>query len=596
VIKDAGPPAANRYASADVFWNSTMIDSDYTEKERRQARVWGAPFTIRVTNTTNSVEAKPSQDKQSATGLDYIQEEGRKPAATRVKPSKPKKSNRPNLDRLDRRISYGKERANNDLIVMVYREPDYDPPPRPERTRRSGSISPGTRECDKFADFDFDFDFNNPMHIYHAEADSPHVVTEYSMTGHDPQALTDSPAGKSSSITPESPTLTWNSCLSQILTNAHVDPEAKDAVRDRLQNSRTMNGFGDKDYVFVSTIEAGLVPNFSYPVDGSAFYDRLHAKKLRQRALNRQIKDTKSDDVATRNSKPNTLTDSSLTPKKHPPKPNIPKGVPSEQSSSSSSMTSDFLYHHPTPDDHTPRIPGRIRALLRTNLTPSELHLCRQVLTSIPSNNPPSFPPSKLKPKKPIYNPTDPPIRLIGKLHAIIHGLQDRIMHLEDVLLPQLGEALEKKTYTIHVFSIEIQNLNDQIKELKTTVDFGNKILAGCWLREYEVWRTLAGIRQKRAARSGLRFLKRWTRRSRVIRGVQEGVLSPLQEMPESKVSRRNGRLTDRELDALILMAEQNVSILREDVEEMVEMVEKCKRDFVAFPAVDVVEGSWRDV
>jgi hypothetical protein len=115
-------------------------------------------------------------------------------------------------------------------------------------------------------------------------------------------------------------------------------------------------------------------------------------------------------------------------------------------------------------------------------------------------------------------------------------------------------------------------------------------------LREYEVWRTLAGIRQKRAARRGLRFLTRWTKRGRAIKEVQEGVLSPLQETPESRVSRGHGGLTDRELDALILMAEQNVCILREDVEDMVEKVEKCKRDFVAFPAVEIVEGSWRDV
>jgi hypothetical protein len=109
-----------------------MMDSDYNRKERRQARVLGTPFTTRVTNAMNSMDAKPSQDKQSATDLDYVQGGSREPAATRVKQSKPKRPSRSGLERLDRTISYGKERANNDLIVMVYREPDYDAPPRPE--------------------------------------------------------------------------------------------------------------------------------------------------------------------------------------------------------------------------------------------------------------------------------------------------------------------------------------------------------------------------------------------------------------------------------------------------------------------------------
>jgi uncharacterized protein YlzI (FlbEa/FlbD family) len=50
-----------------------------------------------------------------------------------------------------------------------------------------------------------------------------------------------------------------------------------------------------------------------------------------------------------------------------------------------------------------------------------------------------------------------------------------------------------------------------------------------------------------------------------------------------------------REIDALVLMAEQNVKILREDVDDMVEKVEKCKRGLVAHPGVEREEESWRD-
>jgi hypothetical protein len=51
-----------------------------------------------------------------------------------------------------------------------------------------------------------------------------------------------------------------------------------------------------------------------------------------------------------------------------------------------------------------------------------------------------------------------------------------------------------------------------------------------------------------------------------------------------------------REINALVLMAEQNIHILREDVNDMVKMVESCKRRFVASPAVEKLEKSWRDV
>jgi uncharacterized protein YlzI (FlbEa/FlbD family) len=38
------------------------------------------------------------------------------------------------------------------------------------------------------------------------------------------------------------------------------------------------------------------------------------------------------------------------------------------------------------------------------------------------------------------------------------------------------------------------------------------------------------------------------------------------------------------------------VQILREDVDEMVDRVEKCKRTIRAYEAVEREEGSWRDV
>jgi hypothetical protein len=153
-----------------------------------------------------------------------------------------------------------------------------------------------------------------------------------------------------------------------------------------------------------------------------------------------------------------------------------------------------------------------------------------------------------------------------------LYHLQDRITHLEDNLLPRLGTALEHKTSTIDVIGTELRNLEYQIDELNQTVDLGSKILAGCWVREYEIWRTLVEIRKSRD-RGWRRWLKRQER-------APEGLLSS------------NQQLMKLEIDALVLMADQNIQVLREDVNDMVKMVEDCKRR----PFVSPLLRQWRKV
>jgi hypothetical protein len=97
-----------------------------------------------------------------------------------------------------------------------------------------------------------------------------------------------------------------------------------------------------------------------------------------------------------------------------------------------------------------------------------------------------------------------------------LHHLQDHITHLEDNLLPRLGTALEHKTFTIDVLSTELRNLEDQVDELNQTVDLGSKVLAGCWVREYEIWRTLVGTRES-SDREWRRYL---TRQERAPKGL----------------------------------------------------------------------------
>ncbi|EAT88490.2 hypothetical protein SNOG_04730 [Parastagonospora nodorum SN15] len=289
----------------------------------------------------------------------------------------------------------------------------------------------------------------------------------------------------------------------------------KRQVRERVKDSNTTNGYGEGEHFHVAPVAAGLVPNFSYSVAGSAFYDRRVAEAPESPDPNDQVIE------------------------------NVVGGeTPSRQPSSSDSIVSNHL-----------------NTLLLETLSKSQIDLLNAILTT-PPNNPASTP---------------TPFRLTHSLHALLLHLQDRILYAEADLLPQLCTALERKTHTIDVQSAEILKLDNQITQLKATVDFGSNTLTSCWTRDWEMWRTLTGIRAGRR--------REWWdfRRTRVSEDVDNGQ-----------------QFSGRELDALVMIAEQNVSVLREDVEDMVEKVEGCKRASATRPVgeeeVEPEEGSWRDV
>jgi hypothetical protein len=343
--------------------------------------------------------------------------------------------------------------------------------------------------------------------------------------------------------------LTWNMCLSEIMSHSAVDPAIKEAIRNRVKHSKTSNGSGEDNHFFVSAAEAGLVPNFSYPVTGSPFFDHFAIKESPLPSL---VARAVGDNCVEQERHVPDLIDRSLG---FDFGFDLSNGVPSSSSPLSSyscSNTSDSLYRAPSPVNND-TLNNRIDSLLSEVLTTSELNLCHTILNTPPDS---------------AATHSDTQTHLTRALHTLIHHLQDRILHLEDTLLPHLGTTLAHKTFNIDVLSNEIQNLGDQIRELKLAVDFGNSILVGCWVREYEVWRTLVEIKENR--RKGW---CRWLMKKKEVR-----------------------ELTGRELDALVLMAEQNAEILQEDVGDMVEMVERCKRKYGTFPVVETVDGIWRDV
>lgn len=363
--------------------------------------------------------------------------------------------------------------------------------------------------------------------------------------------------------------MVWSTALGQILHNDHMDPDMKRQVRDRAKDSNTTNGDGEGEHFHVAPVAAGLVPNFSYPVAGSAVYDRRVAEASELPDPDDQVTENAIRGESTvQEHRP--LTDIEQQDFDFGFGPNEHHGVSSHSFSSLPTYTSFSSSNKSTSPTTAPsRQPSSVDSIVSTHLnvllletlSKSQIDLLNAALATPPDT------------------PTSAPtlLGLTYSLHALLLHLQDRTLHFEANLLPQVSTALEQKTHTINMQSAEIQNLDDQITKLKATVDFSSKTLTSCWNRDWEMWRTLNGIREGR--RRGW-----WDfRRTRVSEDVDNGQ-----------------RFSGRELDALVMIAEQNVSVLREDVEDMVEKVEVCKRASATRPVgeeeVEPEEGSWRDV
>ncbi|KAF2035757.1 hypothetical protein EK21DRAFT_106602 [Setomelanomma holmii] len=663
VIKDRGPPTANRYSNADIFWNSTMIEADDDEKLKRSTPK-SRNLNRRFTDRSNTLELGPVGGAHPRSHLSQASKKVDSASISQTATPKRKVDNNRGLERLHRSLSYGRERTDNDLTVMAVRIPDYArrfDAPTPRIERLSESLSPRTQQWDEFMDFPFE----NSKHIYAAAPDPPLPVAEQtaSLSGltvisdekNPPDLAHDHHVGETISRVDSgsSAALTWNLALNQILGHEAVDPAVEETIRERIRSSRDMSGSDQGEPLLASITEAGLVPNFSYPVAAAAYYDRLAGDQTQTPAiLVNGVESKKSMDSNTNQGRSPSKTDHSTTPEQPWHLEALPNGI----SSSGSSTITDSLYRPPTipkvngpsttkqegirdtlPNKHSSRsssapssgsslrppsptwthlVPTHVRALLTQVLTPSELSLCNAIMkTSSVFSTPPTTPgdsttPSPHAPQTAPNTSTKTPhtpnvaarpdpqtpalIRLAQKLHTLLHHLQDRTTYLEASLLPILGNALENKTLTIDVLSIEIQHLGEQVQEMKSVVDYGNRVLSGCWVRENEVWRTVGVMRECRE-RKGRGLFRRLTgRKSKLAEGAVSSTREGAGERSSIGVTRQ--MLTDREVDALMLMAQQNVQILREDVDEMVERVERCRGKVRAFEGVECEEGSWRDV
>ncbi len=388
--------------------------------------------------------------------------------------------------------------------------------------------------------------------------------------------------------------LTWDGALSHILNSGYIDPATIQTIQERTQNSQLVNGTGNAHPASSLTRAAGLVPNFSYPIAGSAFYDRTAAEQPSQHPLTNGINGSNHiDEKLTNGVLPHEtlnwpLSDSILEQERH----------------------------IATPIDEPP---DRLRSLLTSELTRSELSLHNHIINTAPSSTNGTVLPPYLATSNTLATMCRVE-RLIHRQHYLLHGLQDRVNGLEDSLVPQLSTWLEQKTHTIHQMALEIAML-------KKIVDSGNEVLGGCWSREEELLLTLVKFRE-RGKQKERRFRKWRRRKSQYVPDEQSlatgkkderaeedaDMHGEVGEVPESVQQGRSEQTTSeqrihlchsttarsvlsrRELDVLVDMTKRNVQFLEQNIDEMIARVEEYKK--MSGPPRDdpVEEGSWRSV
>ncbi|EUC34285.1 hypothetical protein COCCADRAFT_93857 [Bipolaris zeicola 26-R-13] len=502
------------------------------------------------------------------------------------------------------------EGRNSINLTPARAKPSSNVPPQRAPSPPRGPITPGTQEWDRFMDFPLD----NPYHIYNNDdrkqsdedlaasnapiLSKPTVVTEpqVPLWSHNIHARSEAQLGcpvppiptsipvkplDIPSIQPEpTQSLTWKSALKSILSHWGVDPATRASVRERTQCSSTIQRSEYQETPLLTPADIGLVPNFSYPIAASAFYARIDAART-PRARSPQEKEQRQEELLPNgvHSEHHSHESSNDTLYRDPFPSNWPlqggqgrehvaltNGVPPGYYPSSSSSSSSNTIPDPRPRSPFPPnlVSEQVSALLRSLLTSPELELHYQIVHE-------TAPVGTLS-----QSGLETHAQLIKKLTATVYGLQDCITGLEDNLVPQLSIYLQQKDREIDDLDVDISQLRNEISELRRTVDFSTRILSQCRDREWEVWRTLLDIQRKREERRS--SLSRVFSRSRsgTVQHAEVANLNAQLNAAQAVASGNadRGVLKKKELDALLLMAKQNVGIIEEDMKEMAEMVQ----------------------
>lgn len=602
VIIDRGPYTGHIYPREQLFFNSIMLASD---AEPIYAGLPGGELRQEVHRTP--VRRPDTQGE-------------RKPPPRPV-PSEylTAAQNTENLRRWEERSGRTPAVRRAQVSERILSPPRQPSPPR-------GPITPGTREWDAFMDFPMDnYAYTDPGGVVDVDAFTPvRILSTTSMSAVPPHPIgasettldivlqTDSSPltfqstssqiraqvhastrlpGSASIGTEKSELLKWNPAINSTLHNKAVDPEIRARIRERVQRSSTTVGIGLGNTPPITMVDVDPVPNFSYPIARSEFHDRLHPGQApRSQSLEGIIENEEQqqeqrlpNDVSLRHYShlsPNDTVYRSPTPTNLPLRGGneesraqltngVPPGYYPPSLSSSDDSSDDPRHHPPSPPD---RVPEHVFVLLRSLLTPSELVLHYNVIQDLAPPHPPPFPDPILPSNSTAITPVD--VRLVRKLHTAIYGLQDRVIGVEEDLIPDLSTYLEQRHLQIRELDARNLSLQEEIAELKRIVDFSNKVLAGCWERECEVWRTLNDIQRRREKYRGplacifSRASNTSTQDNELLdfHRPESYVVQP-QPQPFNRAAQ--GPLKKKELDALLLMAKQNVNILVEDLKEM---------------------------
>lgn len=478
-------------------------------------------------------------------------------------------------------------RNDNDITVMLAFSPVHTIDVPSQTFSEKDHILPTPKE---WAAFSFpDNPSNDSIHDTNGHSDNPHIVP--------PGDLSASGCGTAPSQGPSWPhhqhisadqdplerVLTWNSVLSRILEPESLDSDLKQAVMKRVQASTIVNGSDHGNHP-VLTQDAGLVPNYSYPIAASAFYEKVQGSPAAQSdGSNGETRVTNHHGEHKEN-----LLNSMIV-----------------------SRSSSFDDHNPRrSSSHTRGLPDSLHILLSSVLTPSELSLHYHFLGCAASDKDPPIPSKAAGTNGLTLTPLHS--RLILGLHTIVVGRQDRIEHLEDTLIPELSKWLQQTSDELMISRLDMSNTKTEVFDLKSCVDFANRVLKGCWEREWEVWRTLIAIRRRRAQKRGILMRLLSKRRGKTSRDEQilrkyvperyasdiSGDSVDFLNLAEVgiKPERRQESPTEKELDALISMSERNVVILKEDMLEMKDLVHNYQRRVARMRDTERVNGMTRDV
>lgn len=393
--------------------------------------------------------------------------------------------------------------------------------------------------------------------------------------------------------------LNWQRALRGVLTSPSLSHEILDTVQTRLSgtNLRDTDGIVMPNNV-PSPQDIGLVPNFSYPIEAAAFYDR-------------EIDDEVDDHQGDNRSSTYSFHGTGVEGGEKLTNGIIPENEKVER------LTNGVHYHIPLES----RIDSPIYSPPTPSLTPSPPPQGRHRTRS-------SFE-SHIHPTQVVQ---------IQKMQKELEALRKRNEQLEEAL-PLLQQKLDSQSLSTKYNLNTIDALREEVVDLKIALDYGNKALGACFTREWSLVQTIKDIRDNMDKQTTGRYdtlrknlLKRpWHKKPKLDEDLKTGKLPEgyewdmfgkgpdppgsedvwkhlpnLSSCSQHSLRSQGGQRSDStmaiskpEIETVASMAEHNLKMLHDCIHEMMRLVQGCKNR-ATFTGIQKVRtptpGSWRDV